>query len=243
MSKNEVLIFYYLNTFCVHVCLLYQKETFDLEYYYIFTCTQHEIVIHRKSRMVQKQHGLQNQAELQSQTHPCCCCFSVVSNSVQPHRRQPTRLPCPWDSQGKNTGVGCHFLLQSIRVKSESEVTQSCPTLSDPMDCSPPGSSIHGVFQARVLEWVLFCSLGKVYLHISVSFTMSNGNLIELFHGRGQYMNSCELCSVSLDIQQVLFMLVLPLFLQSLNNLCLFLNGNPGNSKPLLDIQFPIIHK
>ena len=72
---------------------------------------------------------------------------------MRPHRWQPTRLPCPWDSPGKNTGVGCHFLLQCMKVKSESEVTQSCPTLSDPMDCSPPGSSIHGVFQARVLEW------------------------------------------------------------------------------------------
>ena len=63
-----------------------------------------------------------------------------MSNSVQPHRRQPTRLPCPWDSPGKITGVGCHFLLQCMKVKSESEVTQSCLTLSDPMDCSPPGS-------------------------------------------------------------------------------------------------------
>ena len=73
--------------------------------------------------------------------------------TLQPHRRQPTRLPCPWDSPGKNTGVGCHFLLQCMKVQSESEVAQSCPTLSDPMDCSPPGSSIHGIFQARVLEW------------------------------------------------------------------------------------------
>ena len=78
---------------------------------------------------------------------------SVVPNSVRPHRRQPTRLPRPWDSPGKNTGVGCHFLLQCMTVKSESEVAQSCPTLSDPVDCSPPGSSIHGIFQARVLEW------------------------------------------------------------------------------------------
>ena len=140
-----------------------------------------------------------------------------MSNSVRPHRRQPTRLPRPWDSPGKNTGVGCHFLLQGIfstqgsnlglqethvfitfaksrqscptlcdpidssppgspvpgilqarkntgvgchfllqcmKVKSESEVAQSCPTLSDPVDCSPPGSSVHGIFQARVLEWV-----------------------------------------------------------------------------------------
>ena len=76
-----------------------------------------------------------------------------MSNSVRPHRRQPIRLPCPWDSPGKNTGVGCHFLLQCMQVKSESHVAQSCPTLSDPMDCSLPGSSIHGIFQAGVLEW------------------------------------------------------------------------------------------
>ena len=74
-------------------------------------------------------------------------------NRVRPHRRQPTRLPRPWDSPGKNTGVGCHFLLQCRKVKSESEVAQSCPTPSDPMDHSPPGSSIHGIFQARILEW------------------------------------------------------------------------------------------
>ena len=72
--------------------------------------------------------------------------------TVRPHRRQPTRLPRPWDSPGKNTGVGCHFLLQCMKVKSESEVAQLCPTLSDPMDCSLPSSSIHGIFQARVLE-------------------------------------------------------------------------------------------
>ena len=64
-----------------------------------------------------------------------------------------TRLPCPWDSPGKNTGVGCHFLLQCMKVESESEVAQSCLTPHDPMDCSLPGSSIHGIFQARVLEW------------------------------------------------------------------------------------------
>ena len=77
-----------------------------------------------------------------------------MSDSVRPQRRQPTRLPHPWDSPGKNTGVGCHLLLQCMKVKSESEVTQSCPTPSDPMDCSLPGSSIHGIFQTRVLEWV-----------------------------------------------------------------------------------------
>ena len=72
---------------------------------------------------------------------------------MQPHRRQLTRLPHPWDSPGKNTGVGCHFPLQCVKVKSESEVAQLCPTLSNPMDCSPPGPSVRGIFQVRVLEW------------------------------------------------------------------------------------------
>ena len=76
-----------------------------------------------------------------------------MSDSVRPHRQHPTRLPHPWDSPGKNTGVGCHFLLQCMKVKSESELAQSCPTLHDPRDCSLPGSSIRGIFQARVLEW------------------------------------------------------------------------------------------
>ena len=76
-----------------------------------------------------------------------------MSNSVRHHRRKPTRLPRPWNSPGKNTGVGCHFLLHVMKVKSEREVTHSCLTLRDPMDSSPPGSSVHGIFQARVLEW------------------------------------------------------------------------------------------
>ena len=82
-----------------------------------------------------------------------------MSDFVRPHKRQPTRLPRPWDSPGKNTGVGCHFLLQCRKVKRESEVAQSCPTLSDPMDCSPPGSAVPGIFQARVLEWGANCLL------------------------------------------------------------------------------------
>ena len=85
---------------------------------------------------------------------PCLGLSGFLWLGMQPHRRQPTRLRHPWDSPGKNTGVGCHFLLQCMNVKSESEVTQSCPTLSDSMDCSNlPGSSVHGIFQARVLEW------------------------------------------------------------------------------------------
>ena len=76
--------------------------------------------------------------------------------TVGPHKWKPTRVPRPWDSPGKNTGVGCHFLLQCMKVKRDSEVSQSCPTLSDPMDCSPPGSSFHDIFQAGVLEWGAF---------------------------------------------------------------------------------------
>ena len=83
--------------------------------------------------------------------------------TVQIHRRQPTRLPRPWDSPGKNTGVGCHFLLQWMKVKSEIEVAQSCLTLNDPMDCSLPGSFIHGIFQARVLEWGAIAFSIKTY--------------------------------------------------------------------------------
>ena len=91
-----------------------------------------------------------------------------MSDSVRPHRRQPTRFPRPWDSPGKNTGVGCHFLLQCRKVKSESEVAQSCLTLRDPMDCSLPGSSVHGIFQARVLEW------GAINFSISCTHQLPN---------------------------------------------------------------------
>ena len=108
-----------------------------------------------------------------------------MSDSVRPHRQKPTRLPRPWDSPGKNTGVGCHFLLQCMKVKSEREVTQLCLTLHDPMDCSLPGSSVHGIFQARVLEWgaiafsvfifkLLKCKLGKRNTPFSVTENLSD---------------------------------------------------------------------
>ena len=102
---------------------------------------------------------------------------SVVSDSVWTHRWQPTRLPCPWDSPGKNTGGGCHFLLQCMKVKSENEVSQSCPTLRDPMDCSPPGSFIRGIFQARVLEWV------------AISFPITEASGYLSFFLNTQYLN------------------------------------------------------
>ena len=86
---------------------------------------------------------------------------------MRPHRWQPTRLPHPWDSPGKNTGVGCHFLLQCMKVKSESEVAQSSLTPSDPMDCSLPGSSIHWIFRGRILEWVAI-SFSRLTLETSV---------------------------------------------------------------------------
>ena len=113
-----------------------------------------------------------------------------MSDSVQPHRRQPTRLPCPWDSPGKNTGVGCHFLLQCIKVKSESEVAQSCPTLSDPMDCSLPGSSVHGIFQARVLEWGAIALY--TYMHIETKdifiYIYKISALFEMWHDQIDHM-------------------------------------------------------
>ena len=89
-----------------------------------------------------------------------------LATIFKPHRWQPTRLPCPWDSPGKNTGVGCHFLLQCMKVKSENEVAQSCLTLRDPMDCSQPGSSVNGIFQARVLEWVAIAFSEKTFYKI-----------------------------------------------------------------------------
>ena len=116
-----------------------------------------------------------------------------MSDSVRPLWWQPTRLPRPWDSPGKNTGVGCHFLLQCMKVKSESEVTESCPTLSDPMDCSLPGSSVHGIFQARVLEWGAIAFSGSlqqhyVILHILYTSPLSDLCLAKIFSQSGAYL-------------------------------------------------------
>ena len=74
------------------------------------------------------------ESDMTQQLNQCCCCYvtSVMSHSVQPHRHKPTRLPHPWDSPGKNTGVGCHFLLQCVEVKSESEVASRVRLLATP---------------------------------------------------------------------------------------------------------------
>jgi len=106
--------------------------------------------------------------------------FSRVQLCATPW--QLTRLRRPWDSPGKKTGVGCHFLLQCMKVKSESEVAQSCLTLSNPMDCSFPGSAAHGIFQARVLEWgaIAFSKIGleKVNSQIKVKFLWKSLSLL-----------------------------------------------------------------
>ena len=124
--------------------------------------------------------------------------FSRV-DSVRPHRRQPTRLPRPWDSPGKNTGVGCHFLLQRMKVKSEGEVSQWFSTLSDPMDCSLPGSSVHGIFQARVLEWVAIAfsseGIGKKNLsQANPSFEGEGRPQYTRSHSKWQKQKSRNLC-------------------------------------------------
>ena len=106
-------------------------------------------------------------------------CFSLVQLCAT-HRWQPTRLCCPWDSPGKSAGVGCHCLLQCMKVKKESEVAQSCPTLSDPMDRRLPGSSVLGIFQARALEWgaIAFSVVCHRYLLFKISIEMMSFRLL-----------------------------------------------------------------
>ena len=112
-----------------------------------------------------------------------------MSVSVRPHGLQPTRLLHPWDSPGKNTGVGCHFLLQCMQVESESEVAQSCPTLSDPMDCSLPGSSIHGIFQAIVLEWGAI-AFSQSYTSLLLKVELQISSIINFL---------CEWCDIKMQ--------------------------------------------
>ena len=131
-----------------------------------------------------------------------------------PHRRQPTRLPHPWDSPGKNTGVGCHFLLQCMKVKSESEVAQSCPTLPDPMDCSLPGSSVHGIFKARVLEWG------------AIAFSESLFNVLQLRFSR------CEFKQQGLKILKHPFQFSCSIMIDSFG---LMLKNSPSMGWPMME--------
>ena len=121
-----------------------------------------------------------------------------MSDSVRPHRRQPTRLPRPWDSPGKNTGVGCHCLLQCMKVKSEREVAQSCPTLSDPMDCNLPGSSVHGIFQARVLGWGAIAQLDLVDIYKTFHPKTMNFTFFSSAHGTFSRIDHILGCKSSL---------------------------------------------
>ena len=127
-----------------------------------------------------------------------------MSDSVRPRRWQSIRLLCPWDSPGKNTGAGCHFLLQCMKVKSGSEVAQSCLTPSDPMDCSLPDSSIHGIFQARVLEWgaTAFSNIYKTEIKKSSIFrkkryTYISIEILKMFNKTGKDMEQLELSNLA----------------------------------------------
>ena len=136
----------------------------------------------------------------------CCCWVTlVVSDSVRPHRRQATRLPRPWDSPGKNTGVDCHFLLQCMKVKNESEVIQLCLTLSDTMDCSPPGSSIHGIFQARVLEWgaIAFSDIVYKFQHFSNVSPDLRETMLEMYWWIFQNILGINYTNLKLTLQKI----------------------------------------
>ena len=119
---------------------------------------------------------------------------------MRPRRWQPTRPRCPWDSPGKNTGVGCHFLLQCMKVKSESEVAQSCPTLSDPMDFSPPGSSVHGILQARVLEWVAIAFSCRHLSYFHKLFLLNNNLVMYRIPGWQVFLFSTFKVYISWDL-------------------------------------------
>ena len=122
-----------------------------------------------------------------------------MSYSMRPHRRQPTRLRCPWDSPGKNTGVGCHFLLQCMKVKSESEVAEFCPTLSDPMDCGPPGSSIHGIFPGKSTGVGCHCLLRSISIVRSNKYRSAvlSVSKIMVFYQLQLIKKSCYTCQVN----------------------------------------------
>ena len=167
----------------------------------------------------------------------CCCVASVVSDSVRPHRRQPTRLPRPWDSPGKNTGVGCPFLLQCIKVKSESKVTQSCPTLSDPMDCR--GQEKHSN-SCQIRRWFL----DKLIPNLSLSFPVWTKSsyyirlkICKCFVFLGPSCSRRKNLHAFLSLE--LSFLLHPLSLQSLGN---FKENMYRNFEKLLLLTNPFLH-
>ena len=135
--------------------------------------------------------------------------YTAAAKSLQsrptlcdPIDSSPPGSPCPWDSPGKNTGVGCHFLLQCVKVKSESEVAQSCPTPSDPMYCSLPGASIHGIFQARVLEWVAIAFSNKGFQVLIINFDHQGS--IYLYQLSAYMLYVCFICSGGIQVSSSL---------------------------------------
>ena len=126
-----------------------------------------------------------------------------MSDSVRPHRRQPTRLPHPWGSPGKNTGVGCHFLLQCMKVKRESEVAQSCPTLLDPMERSPPGSPCPWDFPGKSTGVGRHCllQLRHDFLHVSSTVSIYKCAWVCVYKScrvnslpQRKHLSTCKLC-------------------------------------------------
>ena len=188
-----------------------------------------------------------------------------MSDSVRPQRRQPTRLPRPWDSPGKNTGVGCHFLLQCMKVKSEREVAQSCPTPSDPTDCSLPSSSVHGIFQARVLEWgaiafslishnyICVCSVAQLCLTLCnpMDYNLPGSSVHEILQARileRVAMLSSRASSQSMDQTHMscsvgVFFTTEPPYTPSLWSLLPFPHSHPSRSgwAPCISQQLPTI--
>ena len=159
-----------------------------------------------------------------------------MSDSVWPHRRQPTRLPHPWDSPGKNTGVGCHFLLQCIKVKSESEVAQSCLTLSDPMDCSLPGSSIHRIFQAGVLEWgaIAFSEISPYTCQNSCSQKVTNSKCWQGCGEKRTLMHCCWECKLVLSLCKTVWRCLKKLEIELLHPAILLLSIYLKRAKSLI---------
>ena len=151
-----------------------------------------------------------------------------MSNSVRPHRRWPTRLPRPWDSPGKNTGVGCHFLLQCMKGKSESEVAQSCLTLRDPMVCSLPGSSVHGIFQARVLVWG------------AIAFSNYTANQWQKWHSNPMYIFSFPPRIISHLLLSPAFPSLIEIPLLSSSSFCEVLGSISALSFLLIVLSIPV---